>query len=361
MKTVETINILCLKENFVHFHETFSQEIKNSNSWKPLRKALPFIQKYREYITIGRKRLYDALFSNEEFMDDLYDIVWLWMGQGRRRLKDRTIFKKIVRDTEDSLEEIKNITMEDFLEMEEETKGKTERKIVNIFETLDVTEAGCKIVSGSKTLHFLIPDLIPPIDRAFTGNFLSISDYQFSSPKDDQTKIFLYIFHKYLEILEECYSSIVCIYKNKQEYDYSVPKIIDNTIWGYCEEERRAKKGCLKTKEIERKSSGRYDYERFWHRVREEAGDKLYTEVWEITESESPHYFGRSIKNTMMGKCVLEEGDKPEYITPTIPRHIGKKGFSCRVGRSKGKKYVMFWDPSISGDGSVNKLGSEKR
>lgn len=345
METVETINMSHLKKNFAHFHKIFSEKIRNSNSWKPVEKAFPLIQKYWKYKTQGRKRLYDVLFSDEEFMDNLYDTIYSWMGQGKQWLKDRTVFKEVVRDTKIRLEEIRNVTMEDLLEMEKRARGKIETRIMDIFETLDVTEAGCKIVSGSKTLHFLIPDLIPPIDRAFTGNFLSISDYQFSSPKDDQTKIFLYIFHKYLEILEECYSSIVCIYKNKQEYDYSVPKIIDNTIWGYCEEK---KQDFLKAKGIERKGLGRYDYERFWHRVRKEAGDKLYTEVWEITESESPHYFGRSIKNTMMGKCVLEEGDKPEYITPTIPRHIGKKGFSCRVGRSKGKKYVMFWHPSIS-------------
>lgn len=89
----------------------------------------------------------------------------------------------------------------------------------------------------------------------------------------------------------------------------------------------------------------RYDYELFLNMVRKERGDKLYTEPFVITEDESPKYFGKSIKNAMQGKCILEEGDDPKDITPTIPRHIGEKGFSCRVGKSEGKKYVKIWFP----------------
>ena len=62
--------------------------------------------------------------------------------------------------------------------------------------------------------------------------------------------------------------------------------------------------------------------------VKGEAGDKLYTHIMEITENESPKYFGKSIKNAMPGQCILEEGDDPEDIIATIPKHIGEKGFS---------------------------------
>ena len=91
----------------------------------------------------------------------------------------------------------------------------------------------------------------------------------------------------------------------------------------------------------------RYDYELFWNMIRREAGDKLYTHPWEITEDESPKYFGKSIKNANEGKCILEKGNDPKNINPTIPRHIGEKGFSCRVGTHGGKKYVQIWFPGI--------------
>ena len=41
----------------------------------------------------------------------------------------------------------------------------------SLFENLEVIEKGSKLIGNSKTLHHLLLDLIPPIDRKHTLNF----------------------------------------------------------------------------------------------------------------------------------------------------------------------------------------------
>ena len=104
----------------------------------------------------------------------------------------------------------------------------------------------------------------------------------------------------------------------------------------------------------------RYDYELLWDMIKREAGDKLYTQGFTITEDESPKYFGKSIKNANQGKCILEEGDDPKDAEATIPKHIGEKGFSCRVGISGGKKYVRIWHPLSQKREKLSNLAQKK-
>ncbi|TFG75469.1 MAG: peroxide stress protein YaaA [Thermodesulfobacteriales bacterium] len=64
-----------------------------------------------------------------------------------------------------------------------------------------------------------------------------------------------------------------------------------------------------------------------------------------ITEDESDHFFGKSIKSAMPGKCILEEGINPKKVVPTIPKHLGLLGYSSRVGLKNNRKYVEIWAP----------------
>jgi len=83
-----------------------------------------------------------------------------------------------------------------------------------------------------------------------------------------------------------------------------------------------------------------------------------------IEEEEGEEIFGKSIKRAMQGRCVLEEGMKPKAVTPTIPRHLGLMGFSSRVGRHRGRRYVEIWIPKNTPcpiEKSPLDLGGERR
>ena len=65
-----------------------------------------------------------------------------------------------------------------------------------------------------------------------------------------------------------------------------------------------------------------------------------------FAEEESTEVFGKSIKRAMNGHCILEDGTDPETVVPTIPRHLGLMGYSSRVGRRSGRRYVEIWLPN---------------
>lgn len=43
-----------------------------------------------------------------------------------------------------------------------------------IIERLQVSTSGAQIVAGTKFIHHLLPDLIPPIDRQYTVSFFTV-------------------------------------------------------------------------------------------------------------------------------------------------------------------------------------------
>jgi hypothetical protein len=44
-------------------------------------------------------------------------------------------------------------------------------RLWHIVKELNIVENNAKLVAGTKTLHHLLPDLVVPIDRVFTGGF----------------------------------------------------------------------------------------------------------------------------------------------------------------------------------------------
>jgi len=99
----------------------------------------------------------------------------------------------------------------------------------------------------------------------------------------------------------------------------------------------------------ETKIMERYDYDLVRMVLEREYSERLsYGEHIIIWEEDSAQIFGKSIRRAMPGKCVLEDATNPEDVTPTIPRHLGMKGYSSRIGKKSGRKYVEIWLPSSS-------------
>lgn len=350
-----------LKEHFIDTHKAFRENIWTSHWEEGIRKAANLTTICRKYKAKGKEGLYKSLLSDNGFSNLLYETIYYWMGRGKWRLKREADYKKAIENIIEGLEELRHESLENLVKQKRGICFDLREKIKNVYIDLEVTNAHTKIIANSKTLHFLLPDLIPPIDGEHILKFFGINPTQLYSSclsHEKQAELLIRIMHRYYEILDSCFDEITQIYARKNTYDYSIPKIIDNAIWGYriwkhnaieecSKEEERKEENSSQARIIARGERRRYDYELFWYKVREEFGGKLYTKVFEISEDESFQYFGRSIKNAMTGKCILEEGDEPQYVTPTIPRHFGERGFSCRVGIKGSKKYMRFWHPSI--------------
>jgi len=99
-----------------------------------------------------------------------------------------------------------------------------------LYDNLSLMETKGKLVSNSKMMHYLLPDLVIPMDRQNTLNFF------FGNTNESK--------EKFLDIIECTYYITQEINLSKfldDEWNQSVPKIIDNAIICECSPRYRFK------------------------------------------------------------------------------------------------------------------------
>jgi hypothetical protein len=86
-------------------------------------------------------------------------------------------------------------------------------------------------VALTKTIHHLLPDLLPPIDRAYTGTFFgwSVPDFQ-----SRQREIFDTSWSAFVEIGRRV---DLDAHVGTAPWNTSCSKVVDNAIIGYCLQE----------------------------------------------------------------------------------------------------------------------------
>ena len=100
-----------------------------------------------------------------------------------------------------------------------------------VIQTLSITRGKARIVSGTKTIHHLIPDLIPPMDVRYTGRFFG--KHREIAQVARQRSVFRLIFRAFIDLAK-------CISTNSEFMAYvgtgfhtSLPKAMDNAIIGF--------------------------------------------------------------------------------------------------------------------------------
>lgn len=103
------------------------------------------------------------------------------------------------------------------------------RQVWQAIATLRASTSSTQIVAGSKTLHHILPDLIPPIDRQYTLRFFTGHT---ALPTGDQ-HAFLTIFPDLVEIAERSREAIDRALDRGGVLATGPAKMIDNAIIGY--------------------------------------------------------------------------------------------------------------------------------
>ena len=104
-------------------------------------------------------------------------------------------------------------------------------ELTEICFKINATKSDAKLVSGSKTLAHILPDLVPPIDRQYTLKFM-YGNKNYSIGNDERGKkvfneIMQYMYnlynqnHKLTELANKSINS---------EFNTSLPKIFDNIV-----------------------------------------------------------------------------------------------------------------------------------
>jgi hypothetical protein len=166
----------------------------------------------------------EAAATDDRFTELLHSTLQAW-GIGRRgsRLAPLDAFRQALSDRAPELAQLDQLTLEDpSLEIFEVTKV-----LDRLVQKLGVVDNQARIVAGTKTLHHLLPDLVPPMDRAWTGAFFGWR----LDPQNHQTEIFGRAF-------SGLYGVAVATRPSRlvgAGWRTSLTKILDNAVIGYCQ------------------------------------------------------------------------------------------------------------------------------
>lgn len=114
-----------------------------------------------------------------------------------------------------------------------ELPGDLAGRLAELIGSLGVVENKAKLVAGTKTLHHLLPDLVPPMDRAWTGLF-----FQFHLPEWQdaraQRRIFELAYGHFAGVAQQVRPQR---YVTGTGWRTTRTKIIDNALIGFCKAE----------------------------------------------------------------------------------------------------------------------------
>jgi hypothetical protein len=201
------------------------------NSKKLIRKLLNTVKnEYRPYDP--GNYIYNILLKNnnrfltDENLELIYTTLISWNLNSRRaKLEDINIFKKSILNNKDI---IKDLKMYEFRDLNTNFNEIFE-KLQILYSNLKLNKNKTKLVTFSKTMHFLLPNLCIPIDRKYTLNFFYNNTY-LNSKKEFEiytqiNKLFLKIYNTH--------DLSVYLENGMIIWNTTIPKILDNIVIGY--------------------------------------------------------------------------------------------------------------------------------
>lgn len=224
-----------LKNNFEHYVKLFYDN--PPPTWE---KKLEQYKKVVEKLRSSQER--GKLFANDEFLREVYESVKKWVEYRGAKMVEFENFRDSIKENLQILLELVPYKLNELEGKNwEEVKDKIKKGLFtekNEFK-LKVMKGSSQLVGFSKTLHHLLPDLIPPIDREYVLSFCGEAP-----PWKEPEKFFdvLEVFHSICRNLTEndC----------RGKWDTSVPKLVDHAIVGFMRKQAQKEKnpGSLKEK-----------------------------------------------------------------------------------------------------------------
>jgi hypothetical protein len=169
----------------------------------------------------------EAALMDDQFLSLLHRTLQAW-GIGRRasRLVGLDAFGRTLRAAEDELTQLDGRSIED-TRLSADLVG----SIGALVATLEVVENKSRVVAGTKTLHHLLPDLVPPMDRRWTGLFFRWSP---QLVQGDARRAFAPAFQALHEVACQVRPSRLV----GAGWRTSPAKVLDNAVIGFCKVER---------------------------------------------------------------------------------------------------------------------------
>ncbi len=199
--------------------------IKGFNEWG-YRKKLDYyfykliIQKRTEFTL--KELLKDKV--NNEFIVLIYSTLISWdMAIRNAKIRNYKEFEGMLINQRENIIDLSDFKLNELTEANIEI---VKLKLKSLYKGLDLMESNPRIVSNSKTLHFLLPELIIPIDSRNIMRYFSVYENHKNSL---DPRSFLRIFQYSWRIAQKIKSADLI----DNKWNPTIPKIIDNAIIYY--------------------------------------------------------------------------------------------------------------------------------
>lgn len=119
------------------------------------------------------------------------------------------------------------------LAIEGELPDDIAERLWSLVSSFGIVENNAKIVACTKALHHLLPDLVVPMDREYTGTFFQFHLPEWQNP-GSQRRIFQLAYGQFAAIAQQTHPGQ---YVTGRGWRTSPSKIIDNALIGFCKTE----------------------------------------------------------------------------------------------------------------------------
>ncbi len=178
---------------------------------------------YEEILKKIKNKPLSDLLKEDRFVELIYATLCAFnMNQRAAKLIEFHQFAKEIRSQKNNIENLSNYKL---ISINKNDADDVLNKIKDLFFNLKIMEGRSQIVGISKTLHFLLPDLIMPIDRKYTLNFF-YGNNQYNQERNREFKTFCEVFKNFHKLVFD-------LKVTKKKFNQPIPKIIDNAIIGF--------------------------------------------------------------------------------------------------------------------------------
>jgi len=186
--------------------------------------SLYFYERTNDEVKKNKNSL-ENLLSNDQFIELIYATLTSWgMDSRGAKMKAFDEFRKTILDNKQKFLELSKYRLEDISTKEMKD---VENKLQNLFDNLHVMESKSELVANSKIMHFILPDLVMPMDRTNTLQFF----YENSNIYNPKAK-FLEVFEASWMIAKGMIAKEMNLksYVSEKGLYRSIPKVIDGAI-----------------------------------------------------------------------------------------------------------------------------------
>lgn len=176
------------------------------------------------------------MLNDERFLEYVYAVLPAWgmhrMGPQTAKVAD---FPQITTELRNAAPELEALWPLRITALQADEVDDTAQIIWAVIARIKVSTSRTQIVAGSKFLHHLLPDLVPPIDRQYTFSFFT---GQKAVPDDRMA--FLDWFPLLAEIGTRCREPIQDAISRGGFMATGHAKVIDNAIMGFIQQRQHA-------------------------------------------------------------------------------------------------------------------------